>query len=288
MFRIIFGAFLLFYFGVQLPHVAMLYSREGLLMPMFSPDAPLTVIFTPPPSWAAHVLFLSFLGALFFFTIGLLTRVSTAVSFILYVYYWFLSLFHLGASFDHLFLFTLLVMAFSGCGKTFSVDIRIRSGSWTAWEPISILPQRLLAVQITMTYLGVGWQKIVLPDWQSGEILVHGFIGRWATAPAYAIVRMNIPLSLYDAVTWLIKAFEVSLPFGLWHPRTRWWFIAGGTLFHISIAILLSIWWFLALIPAYILFFTPPAPSPSASGAGRGGVFHRVMELILWLPIEEE
>ncbi len=71
------------------------------------------------------------------------------------------------------------------------------------------------------------------------------------------IARMNFPLWCYDAFVWLIKMFEISIPFGLWHPRTRWWYFGMGAAFHIGIAILLSIWWFVALIPAYILFFSP-------------------------------
>ncbi|MSR86817.1 hypothetical protein EXS70_01440 [Candidatus Peribacteria bacterium] len=257
VFRIIFGAFLLLYFGLQLPHVGMFFSRKGLLMPLHVPDRIFTVIFTPPSPQIALFLFITFLAFLFFFTIGLLTRVSAAVVFLLYSYYWVITLFQFGTSFDRLFLFTMLVLTFSGCGKTLSVDMKLRRGSFLAWEPISILPQRLLSVQIMMTYLGVGWQKLALPAWQTGKVLAYGFLGRWATPPAWAIARMNIPLPYYDALNWLIKAFECTLPFGLWSRRYRWWFFAGGALFHIMIALLLAIWWFLALIPAYILFLEP-------------------------------
>ncbi len=257
IFRIIFGAFLLFYFGIQLPYVAMLYSREGLLMPLYPPDQLLTVVFTPPSAAFGYFVFITFLTLLLCFTVGLLTRVAAALIVLLYAYYWVISLFQFGTSFDRLFLFSMLVLTFSGCGKTLSVDMRLRRGSWLAWEPISILPQRILAVQITMTYFGVGWQKLILPAWQWGEVLSWGFVGRWATPPAWWIARLNIPVVYYDALNWIIKAFEVTIPFGLWHRRTRWWFFAGGALFHIGIAILLAIWWFVALIPAYILFFEP-------------------------------
>ena len=33
VFRIVFGGFLLVYFGMQIPNIAMLYSRDGLLLP---------------------------------------------------------------------------------------------------------------------------------------------------------------------------------------------------------------------------------------------------------------
>ena len=257
LYRIIFGGFLLIYFGIQLPYVAMLYSREGILLPLFEPSTTLTLIFTPPSAAIAYFLFLTFLTFLLFFTLGFLTRVSAAVAMILYIYYWCISLFQFGTSFDRLFMFVLLVLVPSGCGKTFSMDMFFKRGSFAAWEPISVLPQRLIAVQITATYLGVGWQKLMLPAWQSGKVLVYGFMGRWATAPAWAIARWNLPLWFYDANVWLIKVFELTIPFGLWFRRTRWWYFLAGTLFHVGIAILLDIWWFVALIPSYIVFFEP-------------------------------
>ncbi|NOS67415.1 MAG: HTTM domain-containing protein [Candidatus Peribacteraceae bacterium] len=273
IFRIIFGGFLLFYFAIQLPDVAMRYSNEGLLMPMFA-----LPIFAPPSPVVAHLLFAVLLLALFSFTMGFFTRISAATSLLFYVYYHIISLFQFGTSFDRLFMFSLFVLIFSGSGKTFSLDMKLRHGSWTAWEPISILAQRILSLQIAATYLGVGWQKLVLSDWQTGKILIYGFTGRWATEPAYAIARMNIPLEYYDILNWLIKAFEISIPFGVWHRATRWWYFAGGAAFHIGIAILLAIWWFIALIPAYILFFEPeevaphpPAPSPRDVERGRIG-----------------
>lgn len=257
LFRIVFGAFLLLYFGLQLPHVALLYSWEGIHLPLFS-----SPLFAAPPLGTAYVLFLTFYTALFCFTIGLLTRVSAAVFFILYSYYWVLSLFQFGTSFDRLFLFTTLVLVFSGCGKTFSVDMKLKHGSFFDWEPISILSQRLLAVQITATYLGVGWQKLMLPAWQTGKVLSYSFIGRWATPLAFWIAQLNLPLPIYDAMTWLVKVFEISIPFGLWIRRTRIWFILGSAVFHISISALLAIWWFLPLIPACMLFYEPEALFP--------------------------
>lgn len=257
VFRLIFGAFLFFYFGLKIPHVAMFYSREGILLPLIAGDFPAALLFAPPAPEIAQLLFSVFLGSLFCFTVGFLTRVSGGVAFLLYVYYWIISHFQFGTSFDRLFIFTLLVLVFSGCGKTLSVDMRLRRGSFLAWEPISILPQRLLSIQIMMTYLGVGWQKLMLPAWQTGKVLAYGFIGRWATPPAYAIARLNIPLPFYDVGTFLIKAFECAIPFGLWSRRYRMWFFVGGTLFHVGIAALLAIWWFVALIPAYILFLDP-------------------------------
>lgn len=255
--RIAFGIFLLLYWGIQIFQVPLRYSDQGILMPLVSSSHVLGLIFTPPPAVIAYIIFLFFLFLLVSFTIGYKTNAANWLIVLLYIYYWILTLFHFGTSFDRLFMFSLLVFAFSGSGKTYSLDMKLNKGSWTAWEPISILPIRLLAVQVTATYFGVGAQKIVLDVWQSGEVFIWGFIGRWATPPAYWIARWNLPIIVYDVITKILKFWEVSMPFMLWNKKTRWFAVITGAMFHIGISILLSIWWFLPMIAMYILFIKP-------------------------------
>jgi hypothetical protein len=274
--RIGFGLFLLFYFSLQFRYVAILYGDQGLHMPLYGTASWPWVLFAPPPSWAAHIIYWTLLGSLFLFSIGFFTRAFGTVAFLIYSYYWVLTLFQFGTSFDRLFIFTLGVLTCSGSYKAFSFDMLFRHGSFWAWEKTSVLAQRILSVQVFMTYVGVGWQKMYLPDWQSGEILIRGFIGRWATAPAWWIAQREVPLWIYDKLTWSVKACEIGMPFLFWHRRWRWMAFAFGAFFHISIAILMAIWWFVALIPAYIVFFTPeeifrlcrrcfPLPEPPAT-----------------------
>ena len=254
LFRFAFGGFLLFHWGIKLPSVPMLFSEEGILLPLF--DLPLL---TPPSVSVAWLLFFIFLGSLLLLTIGFFSRIAAGTAFLFSSYYYLLSFHLFGTSFDHLFLFILLVLTFSPSDRTLSLRMFLKRRSFFAAEPITIFPQRLLALQITFTYLGVGWQKLFLPDWQSGRILLLGFMGRWATLLGFAVARLDLPPWFYDAIVFLTKGFEILIPFGLWIKRfgIRWWFFAGGVLFHISIALLLGIWWFLVLIPAYILFFEP-------------------------------
>lgn len=259
--RIGFGAFLLFYWGLKLPHVSMIFSREGLILPFYDSDPPafMTTLFAAPSPTVAWILFVTFLLSLLLFTLGAWARMAAALAALFTLYYWVLSVHLFGTSFDRLYLFFLLVFSVSGAHKTFSLHMWWRRGSFFAWEPISILPQRILALQVTATYLGVGWQKSYLPAWQHGEVLAYGYMGRWATAPAYWVARQNLPMWFFDALNYVVKYFEFSIPFGLWIRRygVRWFFFVGGALFHTYIAIFLAIWWFLVLIPAYILFFEP-------------------------------
>ncbi|TSC57891.1 MAG: HTTM domain protein [Candidatus Peregrinibacteria bacterium Greene0416_19] len=286
--RIGFGFFLLLYFSLQFPTVAMRYSSAGIILPLFRPTTPLTVILTPPPPPIALLVFLVLLVFLLLFTLGWHMRIVGTVAVILYLYYWFLSLHLFDTSFDRIFLLALAVLTFSGADRVLSVRSYLegyrgvrgnrryrgivfnpRTRRTLQYRPpgrgrtgripplVSVFPQRLLAIQLTVTYLGVGLQKLVLPGWDGGEVLTVGFAGRWATPLARWLLLENIPLSAYDLLIFLIIALELTLPFGLWSRRMQRWFFALGFLFHLGIALLLGIWWFLALPVLYILFVDP-------------------------------
>lgn len=256
LFRVAFGAFLLLYWGLKWPHIPMIFSEEGIVLPLRT-GLPLGLAAVPSAelSW---ILFSIFFLFLLFLTLGLLPRLSAGIAFLFTLYYWNLSLHLFGTSFDQLFLLILLVLAFSRTDAWLSPRMLWKHGSVFAWEPICILPQRLLALQITATYLGVGWQKIYLPSWQNGQVFLQGFTGRWATPAAFAVARVT-PLWVYDLLTKITVYFEFLIPFGLWikQYRIRWFFFLGGAVFHLAIWILLDIWWFMVLIPSYILFFEP-------------------------------
>lgn len=252
LFRIAFGCFLLVYAFTYGPHLTMIFSRDGLLLPLHSDwflASP-----TPEQVW---MLYGALLLGLILITAGLWMRFGIVLTLSLTGIFWNLSLHHFPTSYNRLFLFVLIVLLFSGADRTYSLAMKIRKGSFTAWEPISILPQRLLAVQITALFLGVGWQKVVLPSWQGSEILTYSMIGRWGTPPAFWLVRQHWPIEVWDVIVLLTKLFECTLPFGLWIRPLRVWFLAGMAAFLLSIATLLSIWWFVALIPACILFYDP-------------------------------
>jgi len=259
--RIAFGAYLLFYFGLRLPHVPMLFSEAGLVIPydILLPEN-LQFLLIPPSVPIAFLIFAVLLLALLSFTLGCATRTSASIALILYVYYMMLSFHHYGTSYNRLFLFLLFLFTFSGAGKTFSYEMWRKKGSIFAWEPVSILTQRLIAVQITMTYLVVGWQKTWLPMWQGGEVLFYSFQGMWGTPLAYWVVQQNLPMWVYDSAVFLTKCMEITWPVLFWFRRTRLLGFALAILFHIGTSLFLAaIWWFYAMIACYITFYEPEA-----------------------------
>jgi hypothetical protein len=257
--RIVFGAWLLFRWGIRFPSVPLLFSDGGTSVHFFTNGLPdfLLYILLPPPPWVAWIIFCTFYAMLILFTIGALMRVSVSVVLILYFYYWNLDLHHFFMTFERLYVFFLIVLLFSGADKTFSWHIWRKRGSFFAWEPCSILPQRILALQLSATYMGVSFQKLWLPDWQGGKVLIYSFLSRWATPITDWMVRLHLPLWFYDFAVWSVKIPQCSMFLGLWIPRWQWLFFAAGLLFHIQIFVLLSMWWFLIMVPAYITFLSP-------------------------------
>ena len=247
--RIAWGLWGFFYVGRNIVHLPLLMSREGIPLPLYLDYVPGVTI--------AYVLFAILLLAYIGFIVGYRMRLSTIIIILMSLYFWQLS-FHLFiATFHRLYLLLFIVFLFSGADRTFSVWAKQKRGSFAAWEPISIFPQRLIALQMTITYLGSGWQKLLLLDWQGGAILKYSFISAWASPLARWIIQLPLPDIFYDAAVYITKFFGFFMPFGLWIRKIRIVFFLFGAFFHISIALLLSVWSFFILIPLYIVFLEP-------------------------------
>lgn len=260
--RIVMGGWLLFYWGIRVPNVSLLYSNAGIVLPDIPTYLPESLhwLLTDIPSPAVALgIFSVHLLLLFFVFIGFETRISASLAFVTSWYYFYLShhLFH--TSYDRLYIVSLLFLAISNSGETFSVYAWQKYGSPLRWQRMtSIFSQRLFAFQITATYFGVGFQKLWLPDWQTGEMLWYAMTGVWGTPLAFKITALGWS-PLYHVVVNLTKMMECFLPIGFWIKRgkVRWVAFSMGLLFHTLVDMLLYIWWFAVLIPAYIVFFDP-------------------------------
>ena len=257
-FRILFGLFLFLYWAPMLPDVPMLLSERGLVLPVIDPNVPASLlpILSPPSVEVAYLLFGSFLVCIALFTLGTLTRTSGALLVLFHGYMWALSLHLTWFTMEHLIPVLIAVLAFGGSDRAFSLRMQRKHGSWRASEPVSVLAQRLIAVQIFATFMGVGWQKAWLPDWKDGKILHLALMGRWGTPFGYWIAGLPLPSAFYDALILVVKVFEVCLPVGLL-SRWRGWWIFAMFLFLLQIAVMLSFWWFLILVPLSLSFYEP-------------------------------
>lgn len=275
--RIAMGAWLTLYWGLRMPHVRMIFSADGIVLPAphrWTPEW-LTWLWTPPSGEVALVIYAVLMVALVCLTIGLFSRQSAFVAFLLSVYYYHLSLHLFHTSFDRLYMMVLFVLAISACGNVFSMDAWEKHGSPLKWtEKVSVFGQRLIAFQITMTYLGVGWQKLWLPGWQGGEMLWYSLTGVWGTEWAFWVTSTFGYSEVYNVLVNFVIMGEFVLPIGLWIRAhgIRYYTMAAAAFFHIVIDLLLYIWWFAILLPAYITFFSPEEVYGALKKISRGRI----------------
>jgi hypothetical protein len=259
--RVVAGGWLFMYWAIRLPYIKMLYSSDGLVfpkIPAYMPES-LEWLLQIPELRVALAIYTIQLVALATLTIGLHTRLSAFIAFCISWYYFYLSLHLFHTSFDRLYILVLLVLSISSAGEWLSMQAWGKYGSPLKWEKmVSVFPQRLLAFQLTMTYFGVGFQKLWLPGWQGGEMLWYSMMGVWATPLAFKITSYGWS-DLYHVGVNMVKMFEVLIPFSFWIRRynIRWIGMGSGLAFHILVDLLLYIWWFAVLIPMYIVFFSP-------------------------------
>lgn len=259
--RFAMGGWLLFYWGIRLPNVDILYSTDGIVFPLIPSYMPKNL------EWLLQVqepnvmmaIFSVHLAALLSLTVGYRTRTSALIACILSWYLYYINQHPFHTSYDRLYMFSLLFLSFSRGGEVYSVEAWRKYGSPLRWENmVSIFPQRMFAFQITMTYFGVGFQKLWLPGWQGGEMLWYSMLGVWGTPLAFKITSYGWS-DLYHVAVNMIKLFECLIPISFWIRRyyIRWMGMFSGLIFHILVDMLLYIWWFAVLIPAYIVFFSP-------------------------------
>jgi hypothetical protein len=250
IFRIAAGAHLLIYWLGYLRSLDVLFSNRGPVVAFF--------IHLPIPSlWMVIVGYVLMLVSLFSLMIGYRANLSASIAFVLELCAWILSLHHFGTSFDMLYLFCLFVMSFANSDRALSMREYLRTKTFTSWEPVSILPQRLLALQMTMTYAGVAWQKAWLPDWQNGKILRHSFTGVWSTSFARFFAAHIQATWFYDLTLHTVKYIEFWLPFGLWIKQTQKLTFVLGAFFHATLILFLGMWWFIPMVASYVLFLDP-------------------------------
>ena len=257
--RIVFGAFLLLYFATYVPHITMVFSSQGTALPLHLDNVtgPLQILYMPPSPQDAHFLYAAFLLSCLLIAIGHMLPFACLATAAGFAYFWQINLHPFPASIHRVMFIILFVLCFSGADRAYSVRMWRRNGSWKTWEPICVLPQRLIAMQLTFTYFSSGWQKTYLPMWKGGEILWYSFTSNFATPLAFWIARLGLPMLAYDALVLGVKIFECMLPFGFWLKHWRVLTFIGGALFHILVALLLNIYSFLVLIPLYIVFLEP-------------------------------
>ncbi|MEZ4240952.1 MAG: HTTM domain-containing protein [Myxococcota bacterium] len=169
----------------------------------------------------------------------------------------------------------LLVLAFSRAGATWSVDARLRTGSWRGdGAPVPAWPRYVLVLQVVVMYFTAGVQKYGQHWWPWGGYSgLYVILHDWSYAShAFGWIRHQpffLGTQLATAVTmlwqWtypvvLVHYFPPRRPgrfaaaFERWHLHWAW--IAVGAFFHVGIAVTMQLgifpWGMLAVYPAFL------------------------------------
>ncbi len=231
---ILFGEWL-----VLLPRIPLLLTENGLLTPwVIDPPSMISWLLEPHSARVMYAVHGVVLVPLIGFITGRYTRISAAVLLLYLFYLWQLS-YHAFPTTGHRFDVLLLVLfALQGSGK----------------KMMEVWPLRILQLQVSATYMSSALKKSLLPDWQSGNAILGGLEGRYATPLAQWIATQPIPMHVYDVLTWSVLFLEFFIAVGLWIPELRKIAMITGVVFHLMIALLFGLLWFFVIPLCYLSF----------------------------------
>ena len=217
---------------------------------------------SPPGELWTVVLYVGAVAAVLMM-LGVLTRLSTTVTFVVVAGNLLLSQVHFRH--NRTFLAILLGgLALVPAGRVLSVDAWWRRARGAAPLPPAgpTWPLFLLRTQVSLVYLASGISKLVDPDWLSGLVL-------WDRVVRYQHVLDPLPEGVVDLLTtrslyWLVAPaailVELSLGVGLWFTRTRLAALWLAIVFHLSIEVSAKVEVFsYGAIAALVIWVTPAA-----------------------------
>lgn len=193
-------------------------------------------------------------------TTGLFTSISTKTSLLLVVFYQ--GLVRSFGHFNHdemLGVYCLAVLAFTPCGESFSLDhwLRRREQARPLWAyayPI-LLMQLLMAwvyFSSALIKLRVAGGKYLGVDNLPALAIFHSLDNLHDTHFKLAFwlpqVRSYLPFAVGLVLVW-----ELVFPLAVFWPRSRWWLLSVGVLFHLSTLFLMNIFFPHQLV-LYLIF----------------------------------
>jgi hypothetical protein len=217
--------------------------------------------------WLFH---LSCVAVLLMFWIGLFTRATSILTYLIVVSYANrapLAMFGL----DQINTLLALYLCLGPCGAVLSVDSwrrRRRAKRQPAKRqpakrlrplrpsPFARLSARLIQCHLCIIYFWAGIAKLQGESWWSGAAL-------WRVASNFEYQQadltwiVHVPW-LFQAVTLATWAWEVSFPFLVWRPWLRPWMLLVGAGMHLGIGLFCGMWTFgLVMIFTYVAFLKP-------------------------------
>lgn len=245
---------------LRFPRVRELYSTDGCTTQLFElfSQGPVLPVLSPALAIPVYGIMLC---ALMCSVIGLRTRLSLGVAFVLYTYFNLLDGVSTITKYSVISSHMLLLLSVSRCGDVWSVDAwlqRRRQSSVTAITPpaSAVWPVRLMQLLFAAIYFGAAITKIQTAEFFSGEQMRYWMLSNWNYEnPVGEVMAMWSPMLLISA--YLAVVWEILFAFLVWQKRTRVLMLLIGALFHFMTWLTLGLYIFPAIcLSCYFAFFT--------------------------------
>jgi hypothetical protein len=189
-----------------------------------------------PEEVGLEVFFWALMGSITCLTVGLFSRTSAVVSWVLHLAY-----ISSGAAAAYgVSQFSALLLFFLICtplGQVWSVDAWLRPGLRCGLS--ACVCQRVLRWQLCLIYVSSGVEKSVGEQWHNGEAI-------WRAGITHEHERLlwlaEVPW-LAVGICWGTLLLEAGYVLCWWPPLRRWW-ILGIISMHLGIAVFIGLWHF--------------------------------------------
>ena len=214
-----------------------------------------------------HALYIGLLGlaavAAVAMSLGLLTRLATAMTFTIVAYNLFLSTTHFHNNRAYL-VIVLGLLALAPCGRELSVDAWLRrrrrrpalEASAPAW------PLWLLRFECAAVYGASGLSKLLDPDWFGGTVTWQRVVRARDQLDAWPIpdwaVSALTDRGFHTGAAKMIVLTELLIAVGLWSRRTRYAAVWLAVVFHLTIEASASVQVFSYLGIAVLVIWAVP------------------------------
>jgi len=229
-------------------------------------------------------------------SLGFLTRLATATTFVVVAYNLFLSTTHFHNNRAYL-VIVLGLLAVAPCGRELSVDawVRRRRGRPALDSSAPAWPLWLLRFECAAIYGASGLSKLVDPDWFGGTVTWQRVVrarDQLGVLPDWTVSVLTDP-SFHTGAAKFIVLTELFIAVGLWWRGTRYAAVWVAVAFHLAIEASASVQVFSFLGIAVLVIWAVPSTrdrvlriDPSAGRHRRLGALVRGLDWLARFRVE--
>jgi uncharacterized membrane protein YphA (DoxX/SURF4 family) len=231
-------------------------------------------------------------------SLGVLTRLATATTFVIVAYNLFLSTTHFHNNRAYL-VIVLGVLAVAPCGRELSLDawVRRRRGRPMLDSSAPAWPLWLLRFQCAAIYGASGLSKLVDPDWFGGTVTWQRTVQAREQLEGWPLPDWALSVlsdrGFHVGAAKMIVLTELFIAVGLWSRRTRYAAVWVALVFHVAIEVSAAVQVFSYLGIAVLVIWAVPSTrdrvlriDPTAGGHRRWAAVVRGLDWLARFRVE--